>query len=103
MLEKTIHLICNAHLDPVWQWEWEEGAATVVSTFRTAADLCDEFEEFIFCHNEAILYRWGAEYEPELFRRIQRHVEAGRWHIMVASAYTPRFRLVQLPAGQGAR
>lgn len=82
MADKTIHLICNAHLDPVWQWEWEEGAATAVSTFRTAADLCEEFEEFIFCHNEAILYRWVEEYEPELFRRIQRLVRAGRWHVM---------------------
>lgn len=82
MPEKTIHLICNAHLDPVWQWEWEEGAATAVSTFRTAADLCEEFDEFIFCHNEAILYRWVEEYEPELFHRIQKLVKAGKWHIM---------------------
>ena len=24
---KKLHLISNAHLDPIWQWEWEEGAA----------------------------------------------------------------------------
>jgi alpha-mannosidase len=82
MPDKTIHLICNAHLDPVWQWEWEEGAATAVSTFRTAADLCEEFDGFIFNHNEVILYRWVEEYEPELFKRIQRLVSEGKWHIM---------------------
>lgn len=82
MADKTIHLICNAHLDPVWQWEWEEGAATAVSTFRVAADLCEEFDGFVFNHNEAILYRWVEEYEPELFRRIQRLVREGKWHIM---------------------
>ena len=82
MSENKAHLICNAHLDPVWQWEWEEGVAAAVSTFRTAADLCDEFEEFIFCHNEACLYMWVEEYEPELFKRIQRLVKAGKWHIM---------------------
>ena len=27
MKKPTVHLICNAHLDPVWLWEWEEGAA----------------------------------------------------------------------------
>lgn len=27
MKRKTLYLISNAHLDPVWQWEWEEGAA----------------------------------------------------------------------------
>jgi alpha-mannosidase len=79
---KSIHLICNAHLDPVWLWEWEEGAAEAVSTFRAAADLCEEFDSFIFNHNEALLYKWVEEYEPELFRRIQKLVRKGRWHIM---------------------
>ena len=49
-LKRTIHLLCNAHIDPVWQWEWEEGAATAISTFRTAADLCEAFPGFIFNH-----------------------------------------------------
>jgi len=77
-----LHLICNAHLDPYWQWEWEEGAAAAVSTFRTAADCCDLSDSFIFCHNEVILYQWVELFEPELFRRIRRLVKAGRWHIM---------------------
>ena len=37
---RKVHLVCNAHIDPVWLWEWEEGAATAISTFRVAADLC---------------------------------------------------------------
>jgi alpha-mannosidase len=82
MSARRVHLICNAHLDPVWLWEWEEGAAEAISTFRTAADLCEEFADFIFCHNEAILYEWVEEYEPALFARIQRLVKQGRWHIM---------------------
>ncbi len=80
--DRTIYLICNAHLDPVWLWEWEEGAATVLSTFRTAADLCEAFPGFVFNHNEAILYQWVEEYEPQLFARIQRLVQEGKWHIM---------------------
>lgn len=80
--KRTIHLLCNAHIDPVWLWEWEEGAATAISTFRTAADLCEAFPGFIFNHNEALLYRWVEEYEPELFIRIQRLVKEGKWHIM---------------------
>ncbi len=79
---RTIHFVCNAHLDPVWLWEWEEGAATAISTFRTAADLCEQFPGFIFNHNEAILYQWVEEYDPALFSRIQRLVKAGKWHIM---------------------
>jgi alpha-mannosidase len=77
-----IHLICNAHIDPVWLWEWEEGAAEAVSTFRTAVELCFESGNFIFNHNEAILYKWVEEYEPSLFTKIQKLVKKGKWHIM---------------------
>jgi len=82
MHRPTIHLICNAHLDPVWQWPWEEGAAEAVSTFRVAADFCERFDAFIFNHNEVVLYQWVEQYEPALFRRIQKLVKAGKWHIM---------------------
>lgn len=79
---KTMHLLCNAHLDPVWLWEWEEGAAEAISTFRVAADLCEAFGGFIFNHNEVTLYKWVEEFEPELFARLQRLVAEGKWHIM---------------------
>lgn len=82
MANKRVHLISNAHLDPVWLWEWEEGAAEALSTFRTAADLCEEFPGFIFNHNEVTLYQWIERYEPALFARISRLIRTGRWHIM---------------------
>lgn len=80
--KKCVHLICNAHLDPVWLWQWQEGAAEAISTFRTAAELCEKDDAFIFNHNEVILYEWVREYEPSLFKRIQKLVKQGRWHIM---------------------
>ena len=79
---KQIHLLCNAHLDPVWLWSWEEGVTEAISTFRTVCDLLEEFDEFEFNHNEAILYEWVRQYDPALFERIRKWVEAGRWHIM---------------------
>ncbi len=77
-----VHLVCNAHLDPVWLWEWQEGAAEALSTFKIAADFCEDFGEFVFCHNEVILYEWVQEYDPVLFKRIQKLVAEGKWHIM---------------------
>ena len=81
-MNKKLFLICNAHLDPVWQWEWEEGAAEALSTFRTAARFCREYDGFVFNHNEALLYMWIEEYEPALFEEIRALVKAGKWHIM---------------------
>lgn len=77
----VVHLVCNAHLDPVWMWTWEEAAREAVSTFRTAADFLDEYPHFVFNHNESVLYEWVEEYDPALFARIWQLVKAGRWHI----------------------
>ena len=75
----VLHLICNAHLDPVWQWRWEEGCAEALATFTTAVELLREHPALVFNHNEAVLYRWVREHAPDLFREIQRLAGAGRW------------------------
>ena len=77
----TVHLICNAHLDPVWQWRWEEGASEALATFRNAVEILDEHPRLIFCHNEAVLYQWVERYDPALFADIRRLARAGRWAI----------------------
>ena len=77
----TVHLICAAHLDPVWQWGWEEGASEALATFGTAVDLLNEHRGLIFCHNEAVLYQWVERLDPALFREIRRRVREGRWAI----------------------
>lgn len=94
----NIHLLCNAHLDPVWLWPWEEGAAEAVSTFRIAADFCEEYDGFVFNHNEVVLYEWVEQYEPELFKRIQKLVRQGRWHIAGGWYLQPD---CNMPSGEG--
>ena len=76
-----LHIILNAHLDPVWQWRWEEGAAEALATFGNAAAILRQYPHVIFNHNEALLYRWVEVYDPALFREIQRLVREGRWSI----------------------
>ena len=77
----TVHLICNAHLDPVWQWRWEEGASEALATFRNAVDILDEHRDLVFCHNEAVLYQWAEELDRALFEAIFRHIRSGRWAV----------------------
>jgi alpha-mannosidase len=94
---KVAMLVCHAHLDPVWLWEWEEGLGAALATFRSAVELCEEQGGFVFNQNEALLYEWVEEYDPALFRRIQRLVEQGRWHIMGGWFLQPD---CNLPAGE---
>lgn len=82
MNHTIIHLICNAHLDPVWLWEKEEGIAEVLSTFRVAVRFCRQYDRFVFCHNEAVLYQWVEEHDPDLFAEIQELIKLKKWHII---------------------
>ncbi len=81
MKKPCVHLICNAHLDPVWQWQWEEGCAEALSTFSSAVEILNEHEDFIFNHNEAVLYEWVMEHDPSLFKRIRELVKKGKWAV----------------------
>ncbi len=78
---KEVHLICNAHLDPIWQWDWPEGASAVLSTFQSAVNLAEKFD-YVFCHNEVTVYKYVEEFAPALFVKIQELVKQGKWHIM---------------------
>ena len=43
-MKKILHLICNSHIDPVWQWDWDEGASAALSTFYAACNLLDKYD-----------------------------------------------------------
>lgn len=80
-MKNRIHLICNAHLDPVWQWRWTEGCSEAIATFRNAVEIIHEYPELIFNHNEAILYQWVQKYDTRLFNEIRELVARKRWFI----------------------
>lgn len=94
---KELHLICNAHLDPVWQWDWNEGATAALATFYSAVDIAEEYD-YVFCHNEALLYEFVEQYDPKLFERIRGLVKAGKWHIMGGWYIQPD---CNIPSGEG--
>lgn len=85
----TVHMIANAHLDPVWLWPWAEGVDEALATFRSAADRCEEYPDLIFSRGEAWLYEKLERYDPVLFERICKLVDRGQWHIMSGQYLQP--------------
>ena len=80
--EITVHMIGNAHIDPVWMWRADEGFDEVRRTCLSALDRMDETPEFVFCRSSAATYKWLEDNEPELFERIRQRVAEGRWCIV---------------------
>jgi alpha-mannosidase len=79
---RTLHLIGNSHIDPVWLWQWPEGFQEVRATFRSALDRMAEYPEFIFTCDSAAYYEWIEEVDPQMFAEIQARVAEGRWEIV---------------------
>ncbi|MDR1284001.1 MAG: alpha-mannosidase [Opitutaceae bacterium] len=79
---RTIHLICNAHIDPVWLWPWTAGLDEIINTCESVCNLLDRHPEVIFTRGESWVYERIEEIDPALFRRIRKHVKAGRWEIV---------------------
>ena len=79
---KTLSMIGNAHLDPVWLWQWQEGYHEVKATFQAALDRLNETPGFVFTCACADYYRWVEENAPEIFAQIQQRVSEGRWAIV---------------------
>ncbi|MCU1441272.1 MAG: alpha-mannosidase [Rhodoglobus sp.] len=77
--DRTLHMIGNAHLDPVWLWPWQEGYQEARATFKSAIDRMDEYPDFIFTCDQIVLLSWVEEQDPKLFARIQERVAEGRW------------------------
>ncbi len=77
----TLHLIGNAHLDPVWLWRWQEGFAETKATFRSALDRMTETRGFVFTCAAAAIYEWVEQNDPKMFAEIRKRVEQGRWVI----------------------
>jgi len=78
----TVHMIGNAHIDPVWLWRAEEGFRVVRDTCKAALERMEETPGFIFCRSSASSYKWLEEREPELFERIRQRIKDGQWCIV---------------------
>lgn len=79
---QRLHMIGNAHIDPVWLWQWQDGFQEVLATFRSALDRMNEYDDFKFVSSSAAFYEWVEQTDPQMFEEIRQRVHEGRWQIV---------------------
>ena len=94
---QKIHMIGNAHIDPVWLWQWQEGFAEIKATFQSALDRLEEYDGLVFTCAGACYYQWVEENAPEMFEEIQKRVAEGRWVIVGGMWIQPD---LNMPSGE---
>jgi alpha-mannosidase len=85
----VFHLLPNAHLDPVWLWDWREGLNEGRITIATILDLMDEFPDLTFIRGESSIYEHVQKADPKLFRRIREKMDEGRWDVVGGTVVQP--------------
>ena len=82
MKAKTVHLIANAHIDPVWLWNKQSGIDELLNTCETMVNLLDCYNGFRFTAAESFRLQTIERLNERLFSRIKEHVTDGRWEIV---------------------
>ncbi|MFN8442838.1 MAG: glycoside hydrolase family 38 C-terminal domain-containing protein [Caldilineaceae bacterium] len=95
MATTTVHMIGQAHLDPVWLWRWTEGRAEALATSQSAVDRLREYADFHFTRGESQIYQWIEEENPALFAEIVELIRAGRWHVVNGMVIQPDMNIPQ--------
>lgn len=78
----VLHMIGNAHLDPIWQWRWTEGCAEAVATMQSALERMKEYPDFKFSCSSALYFSWLEGIAPEMIEEIRKRVAEGRWEVV---------------------
>lgn len=94
MKHNKIHLIGNAHLDPVFLWALPDGLSEIKATFRSALDRIKQFDDFVFTSAAISYYAWIEENCPEMFKELREAVASGHWSIVGAMWVQPDCNLI---------
>ena len=82
MHEKTIHLIANSHIDPVWLWNRSSGRSSWGNTMHSVVRIMKKYPEMKYSCSSSALYRWIEETDRRLFQDIKALIQEKRWEIV---------------------
>lgn len=83
----VIHTAATAHLDTIWNWDFETTIAKYIkATLDRNFRLFEKYPEYIFSFEGSRRYELMEEYYPLRFKRLKQYIADGRWFV-TGSAY----------------
>jgi len=83
----TAHVVGYAHIDMAWLWRWEESIHDIMfNTFSNQLKLMDQYPEFTFAQDQAVVFEMMEQYYPEIYKGIIKRVKTRNW-IPVSSGW----------------
>ncbi|WP_016910076.1 alpha-mannosidase [Streptomyces xiaopingdaonensis] len=74
-----ISAVGHAHIDSAWLWPLRETVRKVARTASNVVALMEEDPGFVFAMSQAQQFAWLKEHRPEVYARVRRQVDDGRF------------------------
>ena len=85
--EKRIYTCATAHLDTIWNWDFEHTVTNCLyNTLAGNFELFEKYKDYKFNFEGSYRYELFEEYYPEYFEKLKKYIEEGRWNV-TGSAY----------------
>lgn len=82
MKKKTVYTVATAHLDTVWNWDFETTVREyILNTLKDNFKLFEAYPEYKFNFEGAYRYELMREYYPDLWYRMKGYIKSGRWNV----------------------
>ncbi len=75
----TVHAVGHTHIDVAWLWRLKHTREKAQRSFATVLRLMDRYEDYQFLQSQPQLYSYVKADCPDLYEKICRRVEQGRW------------------------
>jgi alpha-mannosidase len=83
----TAHVVGYAHMDMAWLWRWEESIYDIMyNTFRNQLELMDQFPDYTYAQDQAVVFDMMEHYFPDIFKGIVQKAKTGNF-IPVSSGW----------------
>lgn len=92
--EFKVYLIGNAHIDIAWLWRIYETVLVARNTYDTVILNMKEFPELRYAQSQALTYEWMEKESPELFEKIKKEFQSGKWEIVGGMWVEPDCNLI---------
>ncbi len=80
--EKRIYTIATAHLDTIWNWDFEYVINTCLpKTLDDNFALFEKYPNYRFNFEGAYRYELFEEYYPEKIEKLKEYIAAGKWNV----------------------
>lgn len=82
MSKKRIYTVATSHLDTIWSWDFETTVSMYIyNTLVENFALFKKYPSYTFSFEGSYRYELMEEYYPELFEKLKKYVEEGRWNV----------------------